>query len=183
MLRKGWKLKSKLSGLGSGRPTAQSELGSGRAALSEEVGVTRRRPAAVELDRLIEDILVDAYGDHEQLGSFEAAFEENVELPADAFVIGEPVSVAKVGFDGDERRGLTAAVRRDKDSYERRQRRSGSGTDDDIGAGYRPRRGRKSLAEASRSRKCIASRARRDGTRFALTAESTVTVNGTRAKR
>ena len=60
----------------------------------------------VVLDRLIEGIIVDAYGDDEQLWAFRQAFEDDVTLPADGFVIGEPVSVVKIDYDGNERRGL-----------------------------------------------------------------------------
>lgn len=63
------------------------------------------------LDEMIEEIIVDAYGDDEQLWAFRQAFEDNVDLPADAFVIGEPVSVIEVDYDGNERRGLTARCR------------------------------------------------------------------------
>jgi len=42
------------------------------------------------LDKLIEEITVDAYGDDEQLWAFRQAFEDDVALPADGFVIGEP---------------------------------------------------------------------------------------------
>jgi hypothetical protein len=56
------------------------------------------------MDDLIEEIIVDAYG------------EDEVPLPADGFVIGEPVSVGKIDYDGNERRGLTAKCRRDDGS-------------------------------------------------------------------
>ncbi len=69
------------------------------------------------LDKMIEKITVDAYGDDEQLQAFRHAFEDNVALPADGFVIGEPVSVIGVDYDGNQRRGLTARCRRD-DGYE-----------------------------------------------------------------
>jgi hypothetical protein len=65
------------------------------------------------LDKLIEEITVDAYGDDEQLWAFRQAFEDDVALPADGFVIGEPVSVIAVDYDGNERRGLTARCRRE----------------------------------------------------------------------
>jgi len=68
------------------------------------------------LDRLIEEITVDAYGDDEQLWAFRQAFEDDVTLPADGFVIGEPVSVIAVDYDGNERRGLTAKCRRENGS-------------------------------------------------------------------
>jgi hypothetical protein len=68
------------------------------------------------LDRLIEEITVDAYGDDEQLWAFRQAFEDDVALPADGFVIGEPVSVIAIDYDGNERRGLTARCRREDGS-------------------------------------------------------------------
>ncbi|MEA1947992.1 MAG: tetratricopeptide repeat protein [Thermodesulfobacteriota bacterium] len=68
------------------------------------------------LDKMIEEITVDAYGDDEKLWAFWQAFEDNVDLPADGFVIGEPVSVIEVDYDGNERRGLTARCRREDSS-------------------------------------------------------------------
>ena len=64
------------------------------------------------LDELIEEITVDAYGDDEQMWAFRQAFEDEVSLPADGFVIGEPVAVVEIDYDGNERRGLTAKCRR-----------------------------------------------------------------------
>jgi len=64
------------------------------------------------LDKLIEEIIIDAYGDDEQLWAFRQAFEDDVNLPADGFVIGEPVSVVKIDYDGNERGGVTARCRR-----------------------------------------------------------------------
>ena len=68
------------------------------------------------LDEMIAEITVDAYGDDEQLWAFWQACEDNVELPADGFVIGEPVSIIEVDYDGNERRGLTARCRREDGS-------------------------------------------------------------------
>ncbi len=68
------------------------------------------------LDRLMEEITVDAYGDDEQLWAFRQAFEDDVALPVDGFVIGEPVSVIAIDYDGNERRGLTAKCRREDGS-------------------------------------------------------------------
>jgi len=67
---------------------------------------------ATDLGRLLEEILVDAYGDDEQLWAFRQAFEDAVSLPADGFVIGELVSVTAIDYDGNARRGLTATCRR-----------------------------------------------------------------------
>lgn len=73
----------------------------------------RRDEDSNVLDELIEEITVDAYGDDEQLWAFRQAFEDDVSLPANAFVIGEPVSVVQIDYDGNERRGLTAKCRRE----------------------------------------------------------------------
>jgi len=69
-----------------------------------------------DLDNLIEKITVDSYGDDEQMSSFECAFDELGTLP-DATVIGEPVAVHHVSYDGDERRGLSARCRRNGHDY------------------------------------------------------------------
>ena len=37
-------------------------------------------------------------------------------MPADAFVLGEPVTVLEIDYDGNERRGLTARCRREDGS-------------------------------------------------------------------
>lgn len=66
-----------------------------------------------DLDALIAEITVDAHGDDEKLSAFRQAFEDNVTLPLDGFVIGEPVSVIEIDYDGNQRRGLTARCRRE----------------------------------------------------------------------
>lgn len=69
-----------------------------------------------DLDELIEEITTDAYGDDEQLWAFRSALEDGVELPCDAFVIGEPVLVLEFDYDGNQRRGLVARCRREDGS-------------------------------------------------------------------
>lgn len=69
-----------------------------------------------DLDALLEEILVDAYGEDEQLWSLRQAFEENVTFPADVLILGVPVSVMEIDYDGNERRGLTAKCRRKDDA-------------------------------------------------------------------
>jgi hypothetical protein len=64
------------------------------------------------LDELIDEITTDAYGEDEQLWAFRQAFEDSVTLPAEATVVGEHVLVIAFDYDGNERRGLTAKVRR-----------------------------------------------------------------------
>ncbi|MBI4455946.1 MAG: hypothetical protein HY644_08610 [Acidobacteria bacterium] len=70
-----------------------------------------KRDDSASLDELIEEIIVDAYGDDEQLWAFRQALEDNITLPCDGLVIGEPVSVIDFDYDGNERRGLTARCR------------------------------------------------------------------------
>jgi hypothetical protein len=81
--------------------------------MATKLGKGKKSP---ELDGLIDDILVDAYGDDEQLWAFRQAFEDKVVVPAEAFVIGEPVTVLTIDYDGNQRRGLTARCRREEGS-------------------------------------------------------------------
>jgi hypothetical protein len=71
---------------------------------------------AEDLDRLIGVIITDAYGDDEQLWAFHSALKDGIELPCDAFVIGEPASVVEFDYDGNHRRGLVARCRREDGS-------------------------------------------------------------------
>jgi hypothetical protein len=68
------------------------------------------------VDRLIDEITVDANGEDEQLWAFRQALEDGIQVPCDAFVVGEPVSVTGFTYDGNPRRGLTATCRRDDGS-------------------------------------------------------------------
>jgi hypothetical protein len=49
-----------------------------------------------ELDALVEEATVDAYGDDEQLGGFAVMIEDNLELPFETTVLGVTVTVQKV---------------------------------------------------------------------------------------
>lgn len=71
--------------------------------------MARLSPAA--LDDLIEEITTDAYGEDEQLRAFRQVFEDEVDLPAEGSVAGQPVQVLAFDYDGNERRGLTAKCR------------------------------------------------------------------------
>ncbi len=62
----------------------------------------------MEIDRLLEDILVDAYGEDEQLWAFLQAFEDEVPLPTEGSIIGETVLVNKIDYDGNTQCGLRA---------------------------------------------------------------------------
>lgn len=69
------------------------------------------RHADPELDDLIDEITVDAHDTDEQLMGFEAAFEEDANLPCPATVIGEEVEVLSVSR-GDSRQELIATCQR-----------------------------------------------------------------------
>jgi hypothetical protein len=60
-----------------------------------------------ELDALIYEVIVDANGEDEQLWAFRQAFEDALSLPADGFVIGEPVAVIAFDYDGNEKSRLS----------------------------------------------------------------------------
>jgi hypothetical protein len=70
-----------------------------------------------ELNNMVDEITIDAYNDDEQLCAFRQVFEDDLALPAEAFVVGEPVTVLTIGYDGNERQGLTATCRRDGSIY------------------------------------------------------------------
>lgn len=71
------------------------------------VGVTGQ-----SLNELVESIIVDAYGPDEQLTAFLTVFEEQVDRPCAARILGADVEVLAFDLEGDERRGLVARCRR-----------------------------------------------------------------------
>ena len=85
-----------------------------------------------KLDEIIERVTVDAYGD-EGYSSFAQAFEDEIDFPLDATLIGLSVEIRSVAFDGDERRCLLAVIThngRDPPSFAPRPRSpSGSRSD------------------------------------------------------
>ena len=75
------------------------------------------RHADPELDNLIDDITVDAHDIDEQLMGFEAAFDEDANLPCPGTVVGEEVDVLSVSR-GDNRQELIATCQRRGRHYE-----------------------------------------------------------------
>ena len=73
-----------------------------------------RDPTAV--NPLIAQIIVDADSEDNKLRAFHRAFLEAFQLPCDAFIIGEPVSIIAFEYHGQPRRGLTARCRREDGS-------------------------------------------------------------------
>lgn len=70
--------------------------------------VGRRRPRSLvvmpskSLKELVESIIVDAYGTDEQLTAFLTAFEENVDRPCGAQILGVDIEVLSFDLEGDE---------------------------------------------------------------------------------
>jgi len=58
-----------------------------------------------DLDAVVEDIIVDCYGDDEQDTAFLTVFEEECQLPTTATLLGIPVTVTGLNLG---RRGLLA---------------------------------------------------------------------------
>ena len=63
-------------------------------------------------DELFTKIIVGAGGDDEQLRAFQQVISDEVCFPCPAFVMGQPVTVLEITYDGNARRGLTARCRR-----------------------------------------------------------------------
>ncbi|WP_242466939.1 cytoplasmic protein [Ectothiorhodospira shaposhnikovii] len=59
----------------------------------------------------MEELLIDAYGDDEQLWALHAGIEDSLDLPMDVHVIGEPLTLIAIDYDGNARRGLVASCR------------------------------------------------------------------------
>ncbi len=55
-----------------------------------------------DIDAMIEEILVDAYGEDEQLWAIRQIFEDEAVFPFPAEVVGSPVEVVGVDYEGDE---------------------------------------------------------------------------------
>ena len=64
----------------------------------------------LDLDELVAQITVDAYGD-EGYWSFRQAFDDHIDFPVCATLVGADITVTEIGFEND-RRGLTATVHR-----------------------------------------------------------------------
>ncbi len=66
-----------------------------------------------DLEMLLQEVLVDAYNDEEQIWAVQQYVEEQLVFPVDAFVVGEPVSVLAIDYSGNIRQGLMASCRKE----------------------------------------------------------------------
>lgn len=71
-----------------------------------------------ELDQLIAELTIDAYGDDEQLTGFLTGAEDALQAPEPASIVGVPVAIVRIDEGPDARRGLTAVCERDGTRYE-----------------------------------------------------------------
>ena len=72
-----------------------------------------QRPSERELDRMIEDAVVDAHDESEQAVGFFTMIEDNLALPFDTVVLGVEVTVEKL--DVNERDEIVAVCRRGRE--------------------------------------------------------------------
>ena len=75
------------------------------------MGKSKKTSSGEELDRLIEEITTDAYGDDECYVAFLAVIEDEAGAPCQAKVFGEEVAVEKWDY-GNERQGVIAWCRK-----------------------------------------------------------------------
>lgn len=68
----------------------------------------RKQRLPGDIDALLEELLVDAHGDDEQLWALREGIADALDLPMDVHVVGEPLLLVAVDYDGNPRRGLTA---------------------------------------------------------------------------
>jgi hypothetical protein len=71
-----------------------------------------------ELDALVAELTVDAYGDEEQLSGLLVGAEEALVPEQPATIVGVAVNVVTVDCGPDARTGLIARVRRDGATFE-----------------------------------------------------------------
>ena len=73
----------------------------------------RKKRSSADVDALLEEMLVDAYGDDEQLTALAEGIGDALDFPLDVHVVGEPLSLLAVDYDGNARRGIVARCRRE----------------------------------------------------------------------
>lgn len=69
-------------------------------------------PERASLGEIIDELTAEARSDDERIWNFQQALQKHVSLPCDGFVIGEPVKLVSINYDGNQRRGVTATCRR-----------------------------------------------------------------------
>ena len=70
---------------------------------NDNVARTTKGLSQSELDEMIEEALVDAYGESEQITAFYTMIEENMTFPFESVILGAKVHIEKVDLTDDER--------------------------------------------------------------------------------
>ncbi len=71
-----------------------------------------------ESEALLDRMVCDAHGDDEQLWALREGIEAGLDLPMDVHVVGEPISLIAIDYDGNPRRGLVGrCLREDGNEY------------------------------------------------------------------
>lgn len=73
----------------------------------------KKSTSTAEVDALLDELLADAYGDDEQLTALEQGIRDALESPVEVYVLGELMSLERVSYEGNPRRGVVAQCRRD----------------------------------------------------------------------
>jgi len=83
------------------------------------MGKPKKNSEYAEIDRLVEEITTDAYGDDECYVAFQTVLEDETGVPCAGSVLGEAVTIIGWAYDGNERRGITAKCQKqDGGKYE-----------------------------------------------------------------
>jgi hypothetical protein len=86
-----------------GESESDDSQGMKRSKIRNDNARTTRRLSKSELDEMIEEALVDAYGESEQITAFYTMIEENMIFPFESVILGAKVQIEKVDLTDDER--------------------------------------------------------------------------------
>ena len=78
----------------------------------ENAAAQRHSLSKARLDELVEEALVDAYGESEQATGFYTMMENDLRLPFETEILGMPVTVEGIDITEDDQ--LVAVCRKDK---------------------------------------------------------------------
>jgi hypothetical protein len=71
-----------------------------------------KRLDTASLDEIIDELTAEAHNDDERLWNFQQALQKHIWLPCEGFLVGEPITMRRFDYDGNQRRGVTARCRR-----------------------------------------------------------------------
>ena len=98
--------------------------------LKRESGTNLPSFSKAKLEKLIEEGVVDAYGEGEQVGGFLAMMEEHLALPFSTNVLGVDVVVEKVDMTRDGQIVVICRCRRQRPAVQSGSQRTATGAGD-----------------------------------------------------